>query len=130
MFIGCVDSFYFHIQRLVFDPNSYELTVITSEICFVTISCCVPHIYSFLIWSRWKKCIFVIILYMMSTCIHLYLTFLICLMRCREFTHMVIIAVCCYCPVCVPIIANIISSVHLSVHIQDNNNKLLLLPYV
>ena len=101
--IECTYSLYPHIQLLAFEYNSYALAVFIVERRFVVISFWIPHISPFLVWSIWNKGEFVIRSYMVSTHIHLYLSFLIWRMWHIELTHMVIISVRYSHPACVPV---------------------------
>ena len=111
-FLECTYSLYTHIQCLVVELNSNTLTLFITYMCFVMISCWVPHISSFRLWSILHKDTFVIRFYTLSTCIHLYVSFLIWNLWCRELTQNIIISVCHSHPVCVSIHAHVIFSAH------------------
>ena len=110
----CTNSLYMYIQRLVAELNSYELMVFIAEICFVTISCSVPHISPLLIWSIWHKISLVIISYMMSTRIHLYFHSLYDICGVDSVTNILGRSICHSHPVCVPICAYVILSAHVN----------------
>ena len=110
MCVKCTDSLYLHIWWLDVKINSYAHIVIILERRFVRISCWVWYISLRLIWSIWYKEAFTIRSYMVSTCIHLSLSFLIWHMWCWELAHIIIGLVRRSHPVCVTVCAQVISS--------------------
>ena len=112
VYVECTDSLYMHIKRLFVELDSYALTVFITERVFVTISDSVPYISPLLICSIWYNRTFNLILYMVSTCIHLYFHYLYDVCGVASVKRILGISVCHSHPVCVPIRSQIISYTH------------------
>ena len=90
LYIGRTDYLYPYIQRLSVELNYNTLAVFIAERLFIMILYWVPNIPPLLLWFLWLKNIFKIRSYMVSTCIHLYLSFLIWSTWHRDLIHMII----------------------------------------
>ena len=113
-FVECTYYLYQKIQCLVFELNSYALTVFIAERRFVMILCSVPHLSPFLIWSMWNKRKFSIRSYIMSNHIHLHCQSLYVVCGVVSVTDIVGRSVRHPHPICVSIHAYVIQYEHIS----------------
>ena len=109
--IECMEYLYLYIQNLVVEPRYYVLTVFISDIFCQDIMLC-PTYITIPYMEIWHAGIVIIILYMVSTHIHLYLSFLIWRIWRRDLTHILIRLVHHYHPVLVLIHDQVISSAY------------------